>query len=68
MKKNLFATLGTLILLTIFCAPSAFALGFGARADYSFNKDGSVFAAFEHDAFNTHFDDYRIRTGISYNF
>ena len=34
MKKNLFATLGTLILLTIFCAPSAFALGFGARADY----------------------------------
>ena len=34
MKKNLFAALGTLILLTIFCAPSAFALGFGARADY----------------------------------
>ena len=43
-------------------------MSFGARADYSFNKDGSVFAAFEHDAFNTHFDDYRIRTGISYNF
>ena len=34
MKKNLFATVGTLILLTIFCAPSAFALGFGASADY----------------------------------
>jgi len=34
MKKNLFAALGILILLTIFCAPSAFALGFGARADY----------------------------------
>jgi len=43
-------------------------MSFGARADYSFNKDGSIFAAFEHDAFNTHFDDYRIRTGISYNF
>ena len=41
---------------------------FGARADYSFNKDGSVFAAFEHDEFATHYDDYRIRTGISYNF
>jgi outer membrane protein len=34
MKKNLFATAGTLILLTIFFAPSAFALGFGASADY----------------------------------
>jgi outer membrane protein len=34
MKKDLFAALGTLILLTIFCAPSAFALGFGVRADY----------------------------------
>ena len=34
MKKNLFATLGTLILLTIFCAPSAFAFGFGVSADY----------------------------------
>jgi hypothetical protein len=34
MKKNLFATVGTLILLTIFCAPSAFALGFGVSADY----------------------------------
>jgi outer membrane protein len=34
MKKNLFATVGTLILLTIFIAPSAFALGFGASADY----------------------------------
>jgi outer membrane protein len=34
MKKNLFVALGTLILLTIFCVPSAFALGFGARADY----------------------------------
>lgn len=34
MKKSLFATVGTLILLTIFCAPSAFALGFGASADY----------------------------------
>jgi outer membrane protein len=42
MKKNLFATMGTLILLTIFCAPSAFALGFGASADYwipTFNGD-----------------------------
>jgi outer membrane protein len=42
MKKNLFATVGTLILLTIFCAPSAFALGFGASADYwipTFNGD-----------------------------
>jgi len=43
-------------------------MGFGCRANYDFNKDGSVFAAFEHDAFNTHFDDYRIRTGVSYNF
>jgi outer membrane protein len=34
MKRSLFATLGILILLTIFCAPSAFALGFGVRADY----------------------------------
>jgi len=34
MKKNLFAALGTLILLTAFYAPSVFALGFGARADY----------------------------------
>jgi outer membrane protein len=34
MKKNLFATVGTLILLTIFIAPSAYALGFGASADY----------------------------------
>ena len=34
MKKNLFAALGILILLTIFCAPSAFALGFGVSADY----------------------------------
>jgi outer membrane protein len=34
MKKNLFATLGILMLLTIFCAPSAFALGFGVSADY----------------------------------
>jgi hypothetical protein len=41
---------------------------FGGRADYSFNKDGTVFAAFEHDAFATHYDDYRIRTGVTYNF
>ncbi len=34
MKKNLFATLGILILVTIFFSPSAFALGFGASADY----------------------------------
>jgi outer membrane protein len=34
MKKNLFATLGTLILMLTFYAPSVFALGFGARADY----------------------------------
>ena len=34
MKKNLFVTLGTLILLTIFFAPSVFALGFGVSADY----------------------------------
>lgn len=34
MKKSLVATVGTLILLTIFCAPSAFALGFGVSADY----------------------------------
>ena|SRR5260221_1382541 len=43
-------------------------MSFGGRADYAFNKDGTVFAAFEHDAFSTHFDDYRIRTGVSYNF
>lgn len=51
--------------------PNTFAhtwMSFGGRADYSFNKDGSVFASFEHDAFNVNFDDYRIRTGISYNF
>lgn len=41
---------------------------FGVRSDYSFNKDGSVFVSFEHDDFNIHFSDYRIRTGISYNF
>ena len=41
---------------------------FGGRADYSFSKDGSVFGAFEHDAFSTHYDNYRIRTGVSYNF
>jgi hypothetical protein len=34
MKKNLFVTVGTLILLTIVCAPSAFAFGFGVSADY----------------------------------
>ena len=34
MKKSLFATVGTLIMLTIFCAPSVFALGFGVSADY----------------------------------
>jgi outer membrane protein len=34
MKKNLFATLGILILLTVFYVPSVFALGFGVRADY----------------------------------
>ena len=34
MKKNLFAVLGTLILLLTFYVPSVFALGFGARADY----------------------------------
>jgi outer membrane protein len=34
MKKNLFATVGILIWLTIFYAPSAFALGFGASAEY----------------------------------
>ena len=34
MKKNLFAALGILILLTIFYVPSVFALGFGVRADY----------------------------------
>jgi len=43
-------------------------MSFGGRVDYNINKNGSVFAAFEHDAFNTHFDDYRIRTGLSYNF
>jgi hypothetical protein len=43
-------------------------MSFGARVDYTFNKNGSVFAAFEHDAFDTHFDDYRIRSGVSYNF
>ena len=41
---------------------------FGVRSDYTFNKDGSVFVSFEHDVFNVHFDDYRIRTGINYNF
>jgi outer membrane protein len=42
MKKNLLTVLGTLFLLTIFYVPSAFALGFGARADYwipSFSGD-----------------------------
>ncbi|HUN54275.1 MAG TPA: hypothetical protein VMU29_03880 [Smithella sp.] len=34
MKKNLFATLGTIFLLTIFYTPSVFALEFGARAEY----------------------------------
>jgi outer membrane protein len=34
MKKSLVATVGTLILLTMFCAPSVFALGFGVSADY----------------------------------
>ncbi|MFA5321120.1 MAG: hypothetical protein WC373_00465 [Smithella sp.] len=34
MKKNLFAALGTLIVLTIFYAPSVSALGFGAQAEY----------------------------------
>jgi outer membrane protein len=34
MKKNLFAALGALFLLTIFYTPSVFALEFGARADY----------------------------------
>jgi hypothetical protein len=34
MKKNLLITMGTLVLITIFFAPSAFALGFGASADY----------------------------------
>lgn len=43
-------------------------VSFGGRVDYSFNKDGSVFGAYEHDAFDTHFDNYRIRAGISYNF
>jgi hypothetical protein len=43
-------------------------MSFGCRADYSFNKNGTVFAAFEHDAFNVDFDDYRLRTGITYNF
>jgi outer membrane protein len=36
MKKNLFAILGTLILMLTFYAPSVFALEFGARADYWF--------------------------------
>lgn len=36
MKKNLSVVLGTFILLTMCCAPSAFALGFGARANYWF--------------------------------
>jgi outer membrane protein len=34
MKKNLFAVLGTLGLMTIFFAPSVYALGFGAHAEY----------------------------------
>jgi len=34
MKKNLFAVLGTLVLMTIFFAPSVYALGFGAHAAY----------------------------------
>jgi hypothetical protein len=41
---------------------------FGARADYAFNKDGTVYGVFEHDAFDTHFDDWRIRAGVNYNF
>ena len=43
-------------------------MSFGCRADYGFDKNGSVFTAFEHDAFNINFDDYRIRAGVSYNF
>ncbi len=34
MKKNFFTITGTLILFTIFFAPSVFAFGFGARAEY----------------------------------
>jgi outer membrane protein len=34
MKKNLFAVLGTIVLMTIFFAPSVYALGFGAHAEY----------------------------------
>jgi hypothetical protein len=43
-------------------------MSFGGRVDYAFNKDGNIFVQFEHDAFNTNFDDYRIRTGVTYNF
>jgi hypothetical protein len=43
-------------------------VSFGGRVDYTFNKNATVFGAFEHDAFNVNFDDYRIRTGITYNF
>jgi hypothetical protein len=43
-------------------------MSFGAKVEYAFNKDGNVFVQFEHDAFNTHFDDYRIRAGVSYAF
>ncbi|MCX5849334.1 MAG: hypothetical protein NTW65_07775 [Deltaproteobacteria bacterium] len=34
MRKNLFAALGTLVLLTLFYAPTVSALGFGAQAKY----------------------------------
>ncbi|HUB68052.1 MAG TPA: autotransporter outer membrane beta-barrel domain-containing protein [Candidatus Methylacidiphilales bacterium] len=43
-------------------------MSFGAKVEYAFNKDGNAFIQFEHDAFNIHFDDYRIRAGVSYNF
>lgn len=34
IEKNLFAVLGTRVLMTIFFAPSVYALGFGAHAEY----------------------------------
>ncbi len=40
----------------------------GARADYSFNKDGNVYTQFDHDVFSDNTDDWRIRGGVSYQF
>ncbi|GAB6269277.1 hypothetical protein DS62_05995 [Smithella sp. SC_K08D17] len=38
IEKNLFAVLGTRVLMTIFFAPSVYALGFGAHAEEAVRK------------------------------